>query len=341
MSMSSIAALGGRRSRGARASFKLRSAGAFPAALAAAPSAVSRPSARRFQSSENHKTMNRRTYVRTAAGAVFGSTALTTGLFSFSGSAPASSESADEDLPAAIAETTDADAGDREVWTDGFCIEHVEVFPLGSRYRVTVTLRNPAHVSHEVETTIEVETYEDVEDGGFERFGTAEVVGEPQDGGDRISGTFMLDREGSYRIENNPVAVSVSQPIDRSILPTEMRKSWHGIEISGRGVTASDRSGGVVRIWFAREKPPDADADWRLESLDAVEWSGSDATAGVETFEFASSYVAEGDERIVTLAAEAATGSVVRSPDARLFPEFMEYLPRERGVVVDDQGGGS
>lgn len=237
--------------------------------------------------------------------------------------------------------TTDTDPSDRVVATEGFDVEHVEAFDLGACYRVVVDLRNPALVSHDVETTIEVAIYENVEDGRYEQFGSVETVGEPQDHGDRIAGTIMLDREDSYRIENNPTTVSVSQPIDRSVLPTETRRSAHGLGVSGTGATGSDASGGITRLWFAREKHPYSAADWRLGSLDAVQWSGPDAAAGVPTYEFASSYVSEDDERIVTLAAEGANGAVVRSPDARLFPEFMSDVPRERGPEVDDQGGGS
>lgn len=230
---------------------------------------------------------------------------------------------------------SDDGAGERMVSTDGFSHESEHGGGRAFEHHFRVDLHNPALVSTRVPVTVAIAIYDETDEGGHERHGTVEVEAFKDDDGS-LYVSFLLDAEDTYRVEHYPVGISVTQPIDRSVLPTKARVSdaEAGISADGTGFTADDNSAvedqyGAVREWVAREMIDKGQhADWLLDEIDLVAFDGEDATAGAGVAEHAMSDIDEsgGELRNVLLAVEAANGRVVRTPDARLFPEFLREI---------------
>lgn len=267
--------------------------------------------------------MHRRTYLRTIGVGAVGAT----------GTGAASGTEGDD----GNSEVPDATWA---VLTDGFTNEVVEVDGNVVVHRFKIELLNPALVSPAVPATVEIATFEkrEGERGAYEWFGSVEREASKRDDG-TLWVDVLLDMEDSYRVDEHPVSVSVSQPIDHSVLPTQTMTHAHGLSVSGTGATADDQSRGIRRLWYVREKHSNARTDWQLEALDAVDWNSEDATAGSPIYEFVSTSVREGRERVVLLAAEGDNGAVVRTSDARLFPESSKHVPREQGPEGESESG--
>lgn len=267
---------------------------------------------------------------RTAIQAFAAVTAMTATSLPGSGSETDSDIDINEQITA-----SDDGAGERIVSTDGFSHESEHVDGHVFEHRFQVDLHNPALVSTQVPVTVAVAVYDETDEGGHERHGTVEAEAF-KDGEGSLSVSFLLDAEDTYRVEHYPVGISVTQPIDRSVLPTKTRVSdaAAGISADGTGFTADENSAvedqyGAVREWVAREMSDKGQpADWLLDEIDLIVFDGEDATAGAGVVEHAMSDIDEsgGELRNVLLAVEAANGTVVRTPDARLFPEFVREI---------------
>ncbi|WP_162993973.1 hypothetical protein [Halalkalicoccus subterraneus] len=226
-------------------------------------------------------------------------------------------------------------AGERTVSTDGFSHESEHIDGHAFKHRFQVDLHNPALVSTQVPVTVAVAVYDETDESGHERHGTAEAEAFKDSDGN-LSVSILLDAEDTYRVEHYPVGISVTQPIDRSVLPTKTHVTdpSSGISADGTGFTADDNSAvedqyGTIREWVAREMSVKGQpADWLLDEIDLVAFDGEDATAGESVAEHAMSDIDEsgGELRNILLAVEAANGTVVWTPDARLFPEFLREI---------------
>lgn len=267
---------------------------------------------------------------RTAIQVFTAATAMTVASLPGSGSETDSDIDINEQITA-----SDDGAGERTVSTDGFSHESEHVDFRAFEHHFQVDLHNPALVSTQVPVTVAVAIYDETDEGGYERHGTVEAEAF-KDGEGSLYVSSLLDAEDTYRVEHNPVGISVTQPIDRSVLPTKTRVSdaATGISADGTGFTADDNSAvedqyGAVREWVAREMSDKGQhADWLLDEIDLVAFDGEDAPAGEGVTEHAMSDIDEsgGELRNVLLAVEAANGTVVRTPDARLFPEFLREI---------------